>query len=134
MIQIHYKDDTGDYMVALGVREIDLKAPYMAKVHKVVHGAKTRTGEAARAYVVALVSQKLRIAIGRRKNLLLRYKDISDEFDKYTQRDIPITKTYRRYILPKFHISRDTLYKIFNTDIQGELKALDTQIKELDKL
>ncbi len=69
-----------------------------------------------------------------RKNLLLRYKAIMEEFDKYDCRTIPITTIWRKYIFPKFHISRETLYKIFNTDIEGELRSIeecDRRVKEL---
>lgn len=60
----------------------------------------------------------------KRKNLLLRYKNIIEEFDKYNALDIPITVIYRKYIYPKFFISRNTLYKIFNIQIDEELKKL----------
>ncbi len=62
---------------------------------------------------------------GQRRNLLLRYKQIMEEFDKHDCRDVPITVIHRKYIYPKFFISRETLYKIFNTDIEAELKELD---------
>lgn len=60
----------------------------------------------------------------KKKNLLLRYKNIIEEFDKYNALDIPITVIHRKYIYPKFFISRNTLYKIFNTPIDEELKKL----------
>lgn len=60
----------------------------------------------------------------KRKNLLLRYKNIIEEFDKYNALDIPITVIHRKYIYPKFFISRNTLYKIFNIQIDEELKKL----------
>lgn len=82
---------------------------------------------------VYLCGMDKRIIIGRRRNTLLRYKVISEEFDLYDQRDVPVTKTYRRYIYPKFFISRDTLYRIFSTDIEGELAQLDKQLEELDR-
>lgn len=70
--------------------------------------------------------------IGARRNLLLRYRQVMEEFDKYDCRDIPIAVIHRRYIYPKFHISRDTLYKIFNTDIEGELSQLE-EMQDIDK-
>ena len=60
----------------------------------------------------------------KRKNLLLRYKNIIEEFDKYNALDIPITVIHRKYIYPKFFISRNTLYKILNIQIDEELKKL----------
>ena len=60
----------------------------------------------------------------KRKNLLLRYKNIIEEFDKYNALDIPITVIHRKYIYPKFFISLNTLYKIFNIQIDEELKKL----------
>jgi hypothetical protein len=60
----------------------------------------------------------------KRKNLLLRYKNIIEEFDKYNALDIPINVIHKKYIYPKFFISRNTLYKIFNTPIDEELKKL----------
>lgn len=61
---------------------------------------------------------------GQRLNLLLRYKDIMNEFNKHDIRYIPIAVVYREFIYPKFHISRDTLYRILNTPIEEELKEL----------
>lgn len=61
---------------------------------------------------------------GKRKNMLLCYKSIMEEFNKYYHYDIPITVIHRKYIYPKFFISRDTLYRIFNTQIDEELEEL----------
>lgn len=47
-----------------------------------------------------------------------------DEFNKYDSRHIPITVIHRKFIYPKFFISRDTLYRIFNTPIEEELQML----------
>ena len=66
----------------------------------------------------------------KRKNLLLRYKNIIEEFDKYNALDIPITVIHRKYIYPKFFISRNTLYKIFNIQIDEELKKLDVNTEK----
>lgn len=62
--------------------------------------------------------------IGKRRNLLKRYRSILNEFNKYDANIIPITTIHREYIYPKFFISRDTLYTIFNTDIEKELENL----------
>ncbi len=63
--------------------------------------------------------------IGQRINLLLRYKDVMKELDSHNCLEIPITVIWRNYIYPKFHISRETLYNIINTDIEGELKKME---------
>lgn len=62
--------------------------------------------------------------IGRKRNMLLRYKDIQQEFNKYDCRIIPITVIHREYIFPKFHISRDTLYRALNTPVEEELQKI----------
>ncbi len=63
--------------------------------------------------------------IGMRRNTLLRYRLVMEEFEKHNHRDIPITKIHKKHIYPKFAISRDTLYTIFSTDIEGELAELE---------
>ena len=62
--------------------------------------------------------------IGRKRNLLRRYKAVMEEFNKYDCRIIPITVIHREYIYPKFHISRDTLYRILSTPIDEELEKV----------
>lgn len=62
---------------------------------------------------------------GRERNKLLRYQKIMEEFNKHDCRYIPITTIHKNFIYPKFFISRDTLYRILNTDIDEELKELD---------
>ncbi len=63
-------------------------------------------------------------SIGRKKNLLLRYKAVMNEFNKHDCRIIPITVIHREYIYPKFHISRETLYRILNTSVEEELEKV----------
>ncbi len=65
--------------------------------------------------------------IGRKRNLLMRYKSVMEEFNKHDCRIIPITVIHREYIYPKFHISRDTLYRILNTPIEDELHEINQQ-------
>ncbi|MCK0206203.1 hypothetical protein ACT4R9_09635 [Ornithobacterium rhinotracheale] len=65
--------------------------------------------------------------IGRKRNLLRRYQDVMDEFNKHDCRIIPIAVIHRKYIYPKFHISRDTLYRILNTPIEQELEKINKQ-------
>ncbi len=54
-----------------------------------------------------------------------RYQLYLDEFNKYDCRLIPISVIHREYILPKFGISRETLYKALNTPIDEELAKLE---------
>lgn len=65
--------------------------------------------------------------IGAKRNKLLRYKLIMDEFNKHDCRYIPITVIWREFIYPKFFISRNTLYKILNTPIEEELTNICTK-------
>lgn len=58
-----------------------------------------------------------------RKNQLLRYKAVMDEFNRHDFRYIPISVIWREFIYPKFFISRGTLYKILSIDIDNELRA-----------
>lgn len=67
-------------------------------------------------------------SIGIQKNKLLRYKAILDEFKTHKTEDIPTTVIYRKYIYPKFFISRTTLYNILCTPVNKELKELDDQL------
>nr|WP_314289619.1 hypothetical protein [uncultured Capnocytophaga sp.] len=60
-----------------------------------------------------------------RRNLLLRYQAIMDEFNRHDVRYTPIAVIWREFIYPKFFISRKTLYHILNTDVETELKAID---------
>ena len=64
--------------------------------------------------------------IGARRNLLKRYQLIMEEFDSHYTADTPITVIHKKYIYPKFYISRDTLYEIFKLDIPSELEKLET--------
>lgn len=66
-----------------------------------------------------------RLQIGRRRNLLKRYRAVMEEFDKHDCRYIPISVIYREFIYPKFHISRDTLYRILSTPIEEELQEIN---------
>lgn len=69
---------------------------------------------------------KYKIQQGRKRNQLLRYQAIMEEFNKHDCRYIPITVIWREFIYPKFFISRDTLYRILNTPIEQELEDLSS--------
>jgi len=75
--------------------------------------------------IASTLSQKRRI--GARRNLLHRYQAIIDEFNKYDARIIPISTIWREYIYPKFHISRETLYRILSTPIEEELEKVESR-------
>ncbi len=70
-----------------------------------------------------------KIAIGRKRNTLLRYKDILTDFQNHKTEDIPTTVVWRKYIYPKYHISRTTLYNILATPVNKELK--EVKLKQL---
>lgn len=63
---------------------------------------------------------------GRKLNKLLRYREILDCYLKHKTEDIPTTVVYRKYIYPRFFISRRTLYTILATPVNKEIKELLT--------
>lgn len=72
-----------------------------------------------------------RQSIGRRRNMLLRYKMIMEEFDRHNSSEVPITVIWRKYIYPRFFISRQTLYKIFNTEVDEQLRQVNERGRQL---
>ena len=62
-----------------------------------------------------------------RRNQLLRYQAVMEEFNRHDARYIPITVIWREFIYPKFFISRKTLYKILNTDVDEQLLIANNQ-------
>ncbi|HFG0564862.1 hypothetical protein [Flavobacterium psychrophilum] len=64
---------------------------------------------------------------GIQRNKLLRYKAIQEAYLEHYSEDIPLTVIHRKYIYPKFFISKTTLYTILGTQIEKQLKALDNQ-------
>lgn len=62
------------------------------------------------------------------RNTLLRYKIIRDIYLQYKTEDIPDTVILRKYIYPRFPISRTTLNTILNTPIEKKLAELDQQL------
>jgi hypothetical protein len=69
--------------------------------------------------------------LGRTRNTLLRYRAIMDEFEKHDCQEVPITVIWRRHIYPKYFISRQTLYRIFNTNVSEELELVQKQGRQL---
>ena len=62
------------------------------------------------------------------RNTLLRYKDIRDVYLKFKTEDIPVTAVYRKYIYPRFYISRTTLYTVLSTPINKLLKEIGENV------
>jgi hypothetical protein len=67
---------------------------------------------------------------GIQKNKLLRYKDILDVYNEKKTEDIPCTVIWRKYIYPKFYISRTTLYTVLGTPVVKELKKISEAEKQ----
>lgn len=61
---------------------------------------------------------------GIQKNKLLRYKDVLTLYMEKKEYDIPDTVIWRKFIYPRFHISRATLYTILATPVTKELKEI----------
>jgi len=64
---------------------------------------------------------------GIKKNKLLRYKAILDLYNEKKTEDIPVTVVWRKWIYPKFFISRTTLYTILETPVQRDLNKIKEQ-------
>ena len=60
------------------------------------------------------------------RNTLLRYKYIRDIYLQHKTEDIPDTKILKRYIFPKYPISRTTLNTILSTPIDKLLSELNS--------
>ena len=65
--------------------------------------------------------------LGITKNKLLRYKDVLDLYNEKKTDDISVMVVWRKWIYPKFHISRTTLYTILETPVQRELNKIKEQ-------
>ena len=61
------------------------------------------------------------------RNKLLRYQDVIDLYNEKKTEDIPTVVVWRKWIYPKFHISRTTLYTILETPVVRELKKIKEQ-------
>ncbi len=60
------------------------------------------------------------------RNTLLRYKIIRDIYLQHKTEDIPDTRLLKRYIYPKYPISRTTLNTILSTPIDKLLTELNS--------
>lgn len=62
------------------------------------------------------------------RNTLLRYQLIKDLYLEHKTEDIPDTVVLRKYIFPKYPISRTTLNTILSTPIEKELEKLNNHV------
>jgi len=76
------------------------------------------------------MTKKEKQHIGIKKNKLLRYKIILDLYKAHKTEDIPVTVVLRKYIFPRFPISRTTLYTILATPVDKELKEIEILLKQ----
>ena len=60
------------------------------------------------------------------RNTLLRYKNIRDLYLEHKTEDIPDTVVLRKYIFPKYPISRTTLNTILNCPIEKKLAEISS--------
>lgn len=65
------------------------------------------------------------------RNTLLRYKNIRDIYLQHKTEDIPDTRILKRYIYPKYPISRTTLNTILSTPIDKQLSELEANSCEV---
>ena len=80
------------------------------------------------------MTKKIISSLMSKKNRLLRYEKILTEFEALQEKHkgANITKIYKDFILPKYYISRKTLYRIFKTDIKQELTDIETELKKIE--
>lgn len=62
------------------------------------------------------------------RNTLLRYKNIRDLYLEHKTEDIPDTVVLRKYIYPRYPISRTTLNTILSTPIDRYLAELNNRV------
>lgn len=77
------------------------------------------------------MTKKEKQQIGVQKNKLLRYKIILELYMAHKTEDIPVTVVLKKYIYPRFPISRTTLYEILRTPVNKELKEIDIKLNVL---
>lgn len=71
--------------------------------------------------------------LGQRKSKLLRYRIIKELYTEAVKQNpyVPLTKILEIYIVPKFPISRTTLYQALSTSINKELLEVEDAIAKL---
>lgn len=75
------------------------------------------------------IKKATKTSLGIQRNKLLRYKTIVEEFNKHDANLLSITTIHKKYIYPKFFISRDTLYTILKVNIDAELQQINKLYK-----
>ena len=73
------------------------------------------------------LEEKRKAKQARNKEILKAFKALQKQY-----KGASITKIYRNFIFPKYYISRNTLYKIFKTDIKQELENIEIEIKKIE--
>ena len=56
LVNVHYRDETGDYMDTLWIWEIDPQSPYVANVYKVEHNGQIYTEKEAQTFLTELAN------------------------------------------------------------------------------
>lgn len=64
----------------------------------------------------------------RRKNYLLRVKEVNEIYMKHYKRGIFVEHIYRDYIRNQFYISRSTFYSYLSVPYKKELEELMTEL------
>ena len=77
-------------------------------------------------YTSIYLSWLITMAKPLQRNTLLRYKIIRDIYLQHKTEDIPDTRILKRYIYPKYPISRTTLNTILSTPIDKLLTELNS--------
>ena len=65
-----------------------------------------------------------------RKNTLQRYRQYAEYYSEIFHPDIPLERLWRKWIYPKFFISKSTLYKAISISIPRELEEVEKAIEE----
>ena len=70
------------------------------------------------------MTKRQRQEIGTQKNKLLRYQLVLELYHQHKTEDNSVMTVWRKYIYPKYAISRTTLYTILATPVTKELKEI----------
>jgi len=62
---------------------------------------------------------------------MLKYQAVMLEFEQHDCNEVPITVIWRKYIYPKYFISRQTLYRIFSTNVEETLDKVKKHGEQL---
>jgi len=70
------------------------------------------------------MTKRQRQEIGTQKNKLLRYQLVLELYHQHKTEDNSVMCVWRKYIYPKYAVSRTTLYTILGTSVNKELKEI----------